>query len=252
MPGDETDFGVPIPGRVLPPAQWARTAFKRWPPPGPLHWPAIFGRAAPVVVELGCGNGRFTLRSAVTRPDHDHFAADLLPVVIRYATRRANQRGLHNVRFAVKDAQTLVGAYLGAATVSEVHLYHPQPYRDPRQAHLRLVTPRFLADVHRALRPGGLFVIQTDNPDYWAYIARVVPVFFAFAEHPGPWPDAPEGRSRREILARGRGLHIFRGVGTRRDDLAPAAALALAESLPPPRFRARGPWYDLDAHESAG
>ncbi|HEX8200437.1 MAG TPA: methyltransferase domain-containing protein [Isosphaeraceae bacterium] len=248
----ESEFGVPIPGRILPEDRWARTAIKRLPPPGHLDWAALFGRTAPVVLELGCGNGRFTLLSALARPESDHVAIDVLPVVIRYATRRANQRGLHNVRFAVKDAETFMAWYVAPGSVAEVHLYHPQPYHDPRQAHRRLVTPRFLADVHRGLGPGGLFAIQTDNPDYWAYIARVVPVFFAFREQDGPWPDAPEGRSRREILARGRGLRIFRGVGTRRDDVTAEAALELAGALPPPTFRSRGPWCDLDALEAAG
>ncbi len=245
----EEEFGVPIPGAILPEAQWARTAIKRLPPPGPLDIGAIFGRVAPLVVELGCGNGRYTLQSALARPDHDHLASDILPVVIRYATRRANQRGLHNVRFAVRDAQTLVGAYLASGTVAEVHLYHPQPYHDPRQAHLRLVTPRFLADVHRVLAPGGLFVVQTDNPDYWDYMARIVPEFCDFTPRDAPWPDAPAGRSRREILARSRHLKIFRGAGTRRDDLSLAAAVRAAEQLPAPRFRSRGPWCDLDALE---
>jgi tRNA (guanine-N7-)-methyltransferase len=140
--------------------------------------------------------------------------------------------------------------YVPGSGAAEVHLYHPQPYHDPRQAHLRLVTPRFLADVHRALVPGGQFVVQTDNPDYWSYIAKVVPVFFDFREHPGPWPDAPEGRSRREILARSRGLRIFRGEGRRRDDLGRDEALALAGSLPAPDFRSRGPWCALDRWES--
>ena len=245
----EDDFGVPIPGTIVAEDRWARTAIKRMPPPGPLAWGEVFGREAPVVLELGCGNGRYTLLSALSRPEVDHFAIDLLPVVIRYATRRANQRGLTNVRFAVKDAQTLLRAYVAPGSVAEVHLYHPQPYHDPRFAHLRLVTPRFLADVHRGLRPGGLFVVQTDNPDYWDYIRRLVPVFFVFQEHPDSWPDAPEGRSRREILARSRGLRIFRGSGTRRDDLAPAAAVEIAETLPLPTFRSRGPWCDLDAIE---
>jgi tRNA (guanine-N7-)-methyltransferase len=252
-PGEvEYEFGVPIPGAIRPESEWARTAIKRLPPPedGPLDFRAIFGREAPLVVDVGCGNGRYTLLSALARPDHDHFASDVLPVVIRYATRRANQRSLHNVRFAVKDAQTILSTYVGPGVAGEVHLYHPQPYHDPRKAHLRLVTPRFLKDVHRALRPGGLFVVQTDNPDYWSYIRRVVPVFFDFREHDGLWPDAPEGRSRREVLARSRGLKVFRGVGTRRDDLAAEEALALAQQLPPPRFRSRGPWCDLDAIEA--
>jgi tRNA (guanine-N7-)-methyltransferase len=114
-----------------------------------------------------------------------------------------------------------------------------------------LITPRFLADVHRGLQPGGLFIIQTDNQDYWSYMTRVFPVFFDFHEQQGPWPDAPEGRSRREILARSRGLKIFRGVGQRRDDITREAALALAEKLPAPSFRSRGPWCDLDERESS-
>ena len=93
-------------------------------------------------------------------------------------TRRANQRGLHNVRFAVKDAETFLRRYVPAASIAEIHLYHPQPYHDRRRAHRRVLTPRVLADVHRALQPGGLFVVQTDNPDYWAYMTRVLPVFF--------------------------------------------------------------------------
>lgn len=250
QPGEfETEFGVPIPGLILPEAEWARTAIKRLPPPGPLNLPAIFGRTAPVVLELGCGNARYTLLSALARPEVDHLAVDVLPVVIRYATRRGNQRGLGNTRFIVKDAQTFVRSYLAEGSVSEVHLYHPQPYHDPRQAHLRLVTPRFLAGLHRALVPGGLFVVQTDNPDYWAYMTRVLLVFFDFREQAGPWPDAPEGRSRREILARSRGLVIFRGEGRRRDDVNRDEALALAGKLPAPTFRSRGPWCELDALE---
>lgn len=246
-PGEvEEEFGVPIPGAIVPEDQWAKTALKRWPPP-PLDWEAVFNRSAPVVLDLGCGNGRYTLLSALRRPDWNHFGLDVLPVVIRYATRRANQRGLHNVRFGVKDAQTFIAEFVTAASVAEVHLYHPQPFHDPRKAHLRLLTPRFLADVHRALEPGGLFATQTDNPDYWAYMIRVLPCFFTFEAHEAPWPDAPAGRTRREILAMGRHLRVFRGTGRRREDVSVEAAAALAESLPPPSFRSRGPWCELDA-----
>jgi tRNA (guanine-N7-)-methyltransferase len=249
--GLEYEFGVAIPGRILPESQWTRTAIKRL-PAGPLDWVAIFGRDAPLVLDLGCGNARYTLMSALARSAVDHIAIDVLPVVVRYATRRANQRGLTNARFAVKDAQTFVAEYVGESKLHEVHLYHPQPYHDPRQSHLRLITPRFLADVYRALEPGGCFVIQTDNPDYWAYMTQVIPVFFDFQVHAGPWPDAPEGRSRREIVARGRGLRIFRGTGRRRDGIVRDEALALAARLPAPRFRARGPWIELDEWERSG
>lgn len=242
----EYELGVPIPGRILPQSDWTKTAIKRLPETGPLDWTAVFGREAPIVLDVGCGNGRYTLQSALARPGFDHFAIDSLPVVIRYATRRANQRGLHNARFAVKDGATFLSQYVRAATIAEIHLYHPQPYHDRDTAHRRLLTPAFLALAHQALVAGGLCVVQSDNPDYWAYITKVLPAFFDFQEHPDPWPDAPAGRTRREIMARQRGLTIFRGLGRRRDELTPETLSALAGSLPLPTFRSRGPWCELD------
>jgi len=246
----EIEFGVPIPGKILPPEQWARTALKHV-PPGPLDFTALFGRQAPLIVDLGCGNGRYTLLSALARPECNHFSSDLLPAVIRYATRRANQRGLHNVRLAVKDAQAIVRESLAPGSAREIHVYHPQPFHDPRDADKRLVTPDFLAQVNRVLEPNGLLVLQTDNPDYWYYMKSILPLFFDFTEREEPWSDAPEGRSRREILSRSRGLRIFRGSGTPK--VLPAEELErLAHELPRPMFRTRGPWCDLDAMENEG
>jgi tRNA (guanine-N7-)-methyltransferase len=233
----EYEFGVPFAGVIRPPVEWAQTALKRY-PEGRIHWPTLFGREAPVVLDLGCGNGRFLLASAVARPDHDHLGVDTLPVVIRYARRRGNQRGLTNLKFAVGGGRELLANHVEPRTVAEIHCYHPQPYYEPAQVHRRLITPPFLALVHRTLVPGGLFVVQTDNPGYWRYIRQVVPVFFDFAEHKGPWPDAPRGRTRREIIARRQGLTIFRGTGTAKMGLSEAEAVKLAEALPPPMFDA--------------
>ncbi len=238
-PGEvEYELGVPIPGVVLPPEQWARTAIKKLPAQGPLDWQAIFGRRAPIVLDLGCGNGRFVLASALARPELDHVGLDILPVVIRYATRRANQRGLGNVRFAVCGGADFLEKYVAAGTVAEIHVYHPQPYGDAQKIGRRMVTPAFLALVHRSLGPGGLLVVQTDNPAYWRYMAAVVPRFFDFHEQQGPWPDAPQGRTRREIMARRMGLPVFRACGRPRPELDAAALEALVAELPSPEFDA--------------
>ena len=244
----EREFGVPFSGTVLPPERWTQTALKRY-PEGRIRWPDLFGRDAPVVLDLGCGNGRYLIGSAVTRPGHDHLGVDTLPVVVRYARKRANQRGLTNIKFAVGGGRELLADHVEPGTVAEIHCYHPQPYYDPAQVHRRLITPAFLALVHRTLVPGGLFVVQTDNPGYWRYICEVVPVFFDFREHPQPWPDAPRGRTRREIIARSKGLPIFRGVGTVKAGLSEAEAVRLAEALPPPVFDADRRLRQLDELE---
>jgi tRNA (guanine-N7-)-methyltransferase len=234
----DDDYGVPIPGEVLARERWAKTAIKRLPPPGALDWRAIFGRDAPVVLDLGCGNGRFVISSALARPEMDHIGIEILPVVIRYATRRANQRGLSNVRLAVVGAYEFLAQSVAPASVAEIHLYHPQPYRDGDRKHRRLLTPEFLALVHRSLVAGGLLVLQTDNRAYWQYLRRVVPLFFDFEELTGPWPDAPQGRTRREIYARRHAMKVFRGQGRPRPALSAEAIQELVQNAPRPNFDA--------------
>lgn len=249
VPGTiERELGVPIPGRILPVEQWARTAIKKV-PDGYLNWSEIFGREAPVVVDIGCGNGRSLLHSAIARPEVDHLGVDILPVVIRYATRRANHRGLHNARLAVIGGRELLRSHVSPGTVAEIHCYHPQPYYQMADVHKRLITPEFLRLVHRALVPGGRFVVQTDHPAYWNYMRQVIPVFFDWSERTTPWPLAPQGMTRRELMARKQKLPIFRGEGAARIDLDAAMAEEQAQALPLPRFNADRRLQQLDALE---
>jgi len=244
----ELEFGVPIPGVVVDEALWARTALKRL-PEGVWTWDELFGRSAPVVIDIGCGNGRSTLHLAVNHPEWNVLGVDILPVVIRYATRRANQRGLTHTRLAVIGGRELLERHVPPQSVTELHCYHPQPFYDRREVGRRLITPEFLSLAHRALVPGGRLVLQTDNPGYWKYICSVVPTFFDWHEQPEPWPDSPRGRTRREIMARSKGLPIFRGWGVARAGLGFEEALEQARQLPPPTFDADRRLRDLDQLE---
>ncbi len=212
------------------------------PPPGKVFdWTAVFGRDAPRVLDLGAGNGRYLLGSALARPGHDHLGVDLVPQAIEHAARRASERGLGNLRYAWGDATTFLLERTAAASVDELHVYHPQPYYEVEDRAKRMLTPAFLARAWHVLRPGGLLVLQTDNPYYWRFLLSVVPRFFRFEERDGPWPDAPRGRTRREIVARSKGLRIFRGSGARRDELSSEEALRLGRELPLPDFDADKP-----------
>lgn len=236
---------MPVAGEILPPEQWTQTALKRL-PEGLLDWRTVFGREAPVVLDLGCGNGRYLLSSAVWRPQFDHLGCDLLPLVIRYATRRANQRGLSNVRFAVIDGETLLREHVASSSVTEIHVYHPQPYYDPQKKGRRMMTPAFLADCRRCLAPGGRLHLQTDHGAYWRYMREAAGAFFQVEERFDPWPDAPKGRTRREIIALREGLTVYRGVATPRLGIDEAEVQRLIDSLPLPEFHADPRWRALD------
>jgi tRNA (guanine-N7-)-methyltransferase len=238
----ELELGAPIPGRILPAEQWAKTGVKRLPEHGPIVWREWFGRQAPVVLDIGCGNGRFVISSAVRRPEVDHLGIDILPVVIRYATRRGNQRGLWNTRFAVCDGQNFLSRYVAPGSLDEIHIYHPQPYHDHRGSReLRLLQPEFLGLLHRSLAAAGKLYFQSDNRPYWQYIRQVVSTLFEWHDQEGGWPEDPHGRSRRELQAVQQGLPIFRGYASKRAECSQPQLDQLLASLPRPNFSSKKP-----------
>jgi tRNA (guanine-N7-)-methyltransferase len=227
---------------VLPRERWTRTRVGLGTRGTPFDWVAVFGRQAPRVLDLGCGNGLYLLGSALRRPEMDHLGIELVPPAVRLGTLRMGQRGLTHCKIAWGDASEFVCERCPSSSVDEVHVYHPQPYYEAGKRARRQLNPEVLLAIHRVLRPGGLLVFQTDNAAYARYAREVVPALFEWRERDGPWPDAPEGRTKREAVARARGLAIVRAEG-RRLDLEPEEARRRAAGLPEPDFDADRPAY---------
>lgn len=232
----EYEFGIPISGAIVPKTQWTQCALKRIPEKTPVDWDEVFGRKAPLVVDIGCGNGRYTIASAILRPECNHLAIDSLPAVIRYGTRRANQRGLSHVRFAVVDGWRFLTSLCAPESIAEIHIYHPQPYADPTASSRRMLTPEFIGWMHRSLTPEGKIFLQTDRKAYWDYLNSNLPGLFDWNQLDGDWADEPEFRSRREILSRKQGLTIYRGFGVRRTGIAPEEFDRIVGSMSQPNF----------------
>jgi tRNA (guanine-N7-)-methyltransferase len=245
------DSRVPFPGRVLPREQWSRTRVGLGARGLRFDWEVAFGRRARHVVDLGCGNGRWLIASGLARPDHDHLGIELVPPALRLASLRAGQRGLTNVKFAWGDATEFIVERCEPASLDEVHLYHPQPYYDRSKVDRRQLSPRTLLAIWRALAPGGTFVFQTDNPAYWDWARRNVPRLFEWREHRGPWPDLPEGRTLREIVARSQGLEIFRSESLRLD-LPDEEAQRRAAAVDEPDFDANKPGFGPGSGAGSG
>ncbi|MBM3990605.1 MAG: methyltransferase domain-containing protein [Planctomycetes bacterium] len=231
------------PGEVLERERWTRTRVGLGEPRVRFDWEAAFGRSARRVVDLGCGNGLFLIQSGYARPDTDHLGVELVPPAVRMGSLRAGQRGLSNVKFAWGDASEFICERVEPASLDEVHLYHPQPYYDRAKIPRRQLGPRTLLAIWLALREGGLFVFQTDNPEYARYAHENAGQLFEWRPRKAVWEDAPDGRTQRERVARAQGLEIFR-VEARRLPLEPREAERRVAGMMEPDFDANKKGFD--------
>jgi tRNA (guanine-N7-)-methyltransferase len=183
----------------------------------PFDWERVFGRVAPRIVDVGCGTGRFVIEAAAANPGRDYLGVEAIAPLVEEASRDALRRKLPNARFVAADAAAWLRTEAAPGSIDEIHVYHPQPYYDPGQVPVELLSREFFDRAWTLLRPDGLLVLQTDNRRYGKHLLEAVADSFAPEIQDGPWPDAPLGRTQREIVARRKGLPILRILARRRE-----------------------------------
>ncbi|HEX4145912.1 MAG TPA: tRNA (guanosine(46)-N7)-methyltransferase TrmB [Pirellulales bacterium] len=128
---------------------------------------ALFGRNAPVEVEVGSGKGLFLAAAAAGQPETDFLGIEISYRYAQFAATRLAQRGLANGRMIHGDATELFSRYLPDGALAGVHTYFPDPWWKARHKKRRVLSEGFLKDVERVLRPGGLFHFWTDVEEYF-------------------------------------------------------------------------------------
>ena len=137
----------------------------------PLDLLAIFGRAAPLQVDLGCGDGAFLCELAQRYPDKNFLGIDRLVGRVAKACRRVAT--LENVRVLNVESSYAVRYLLPKQSVETFYLLFPDPWPKRRHHRRRIVTTDFLDSIHRALADNGVFRIATDQSDYFEQIRGV-------------------------------------------------------------------------------
>ena len=136
--------------------------------------PAIFGRRAPIEIEIGAGKGEFIIERAAEFPERDFIAVELSGTIARVLAVRCGRAGVDNLRVARMDARTLINLMLETSSVGAFHIYFPDPWPKERHVKHRLFTPTLAANIHRTLEPGAIVYIATDVRDYAAEIFPLV------------------------------------------------------------------------------
>jgi tRNA (guanine-N7-)-methyltransferase len=142
----------------------------------PLDFDLLFGRRAPVEIDLGCGDGSFVTALARQNPERNFLGIERLVGRVRSTCRKAARENLSNLRVLRVEIAYAVRYLVPPESVARFHLLFPDPWPKTRHHRRRIVTVEFLESIRNALVSGGILQIATDQADYFEQISRVTAV----------------------------------------------------------------------------
>jgi tRNA (guanine-N7-)-methyltransferase len=135
--------------------------------PAAMDPQVIFGRTAPLEVEVGTGKGLFLRNAAAARPDRSFLGIEVARKYAEFVASRLARDEQTNARMVSGDAMVVFQEKLKDNSVEDVHVYFPDPWWKAKHRRRRIVNDRFLAEVERVLVPGGRFHLWTDVQEYF-------------------------------------------------------------------------------------
>ena len=173
---------------------------------GLLDRVAVFGRDAPLVVEIGSGMGETTLEMAAADTATDFVAIEVHGPGVGSLLRGIDAAGLSNVGVIRHDALDVLEQMIADASLTGIHLFFPDPWPKKRHHKRRLIQPAFAALAARKLVPGGILHAATDWPDYAKQILAVLSAEPLLENTVKDYAPRPERRPHTKFEARGERL----------------------------------------------
>lgn len=141
---------------------------------GKIDFVHVFGRAAPVHIEVGSGKGTFLLNQARARPEADFLGIERANKYYRYAVDRIGRWGLKNVRIIRTDAVAFLAESVSPGSVDCFHIYFPDPWPKKRHHKRRFFNPGNLELLLAALKLSGSLRVATDHAEYFQVISGLI------------------------------------------------------------------------------
>jgi len=175
---------------------------------GLVDFSDAFGRRAPVVLEIGFGNGDTLAALAAQNPQNNYLGIEVHRPGVGRLLARLEAEGLNNVRVLCADAKETLVQYVPDESLSAVYVLFPDPWPKQRHHKRRLVQPDFIELVRRKLEPGGRLHLATD----WSAYAEQMQEVLVHAQGFAPAMSV-ESRPPTKYEARGHRLgHVVRDL----------------------------------------
>lgn len=174
---------------------------------------AVFGRSAPLILEIGIGNGDTLLHLAERDSGHDHIGIEVHRPGVGRVMGEAGKRGLTNMRVFGEDAIEVLKQCIPDGSLDGVLLFFPDPWHKKKHNKRRIVQADFAALVHSKLKPGGYLHMATDWEAYALHMMDIMSAAPGYVNQAGAgqYEPRPEG-SRPVTRFEKRGERLGHGV----------------------------------------
>jgi tRNA (guanine-N7-)-methyltransferase len=175
-----------------------------------LDLPAAFGRAAPVLLEIGFGMGDATAQVAMASPAQNLLGVEVHPPGVGALLKRVGDAGLDNVRIVQHDAVEVLQQMIAPASLAGVHVWFPDPWHKKRHHKRRLIQAPFVELVVSRLAEGGYLHCATDWQPYAEQMLDVLSAHPGLVNTAAGYAERPAWRPLTKFEARG--LRLGHGV----------------------------------------
>ena len=178
----------------------------------PLDWPLLFGRTAPVIIEIGFGNGTSLLTMAAAQPEKNFVGVEVHRPGIGQLLMGLTQDNIANVKLVYGDALEFLQHRVMDDSVDALHLFFPDPWPKVRHHKRRIVQAEFAQLVRRKLRTGGYFHMATDWQAYADHMMKTMTQALGYANTAGAQNYCPRPEYRPLTKFERRGQRLGHGV----------------------------------------
>lgn len=208
--------------------------------PHPAPWSEIFGRRAPLHLEVGFGDGRFTAARALQEPEADHVGLEVSGASVLRALKRLRRDGVENVRLLKAPAELAVRQLFAPGTLASITVNFPDPWPKERHAEHRLLRVPFFHLAATRLAEGGEVRLASDHLPYVEF-AREEALRSGVAERvERPMPELVQRtKYATKWLAQGKPLY-YQVFVLHGGAVAPHEPIARSDQMP--HALLEGPW----------